>query len=556
MFCHKCGAQIAEGAAFCQKCGTKLIVDAPTEQSAAVPSVSPTQQPNPTPANTSKKKSKLPIIIGVIAAVVILAIVFVVFNWEGKTDYVATVWAYEPFANSQGLPYTCGEVFDKYIPDSTWNVRKSGNAHCVDISGTAQGLNQKIVITMEVSEDSKDPNIASITPVAVTVDGKELDGQNTVDIFFLSLFVAYDEKMDDLSDFGNVLLSVENSLSENTDPPETPSDAPAVTEQLLFRGTPVENIMGAHSTDIISIFGEPEMSDRTALEYGAMGNNDMIFNLDSMGQVKEFIGQPSDFTFDGKSLSQDFDTLATILGNDYTNMGGTAYSWQVFWNYRDYQIYFSFPMDSDDNKSFSVDVMKSDLGNSADDDDYSGDDNTYYPNLDSSLVGRWRAYDGGYVEFDEYGNADVSFRPHASILSPDYITWQVSNGQIVLSSHYSEASRWKLTERGSMQYLTISRTTYTRSESDTSLVGTWDEIGDRYRTADALILFSDGTGTISKVVSSATWERETVPISWWTDDTNFYSEWTILSGYDYTVSGDMLTLYFSNGSQVYTKVGN
>ena len=25
MFCHKCGAQIAEGAAFCQKCGAKVI---------------------------------------------------------------------------------------------------------------------------------------------------------------------------------------------------------------------------------------------------------------------------------------------------------------------------------------------------------------------------------------------------------------------------------------------------------------------------------------------------------------------------------------------------
>lgn len=25
MFCHKCGAQIAEGAAFCQKCGTKVV---------------------------------------------------------------------------------------------------------------------------------------------------------------------------------------------------------------------------------------------------------------------------------------------------------------------------------------------------------------------------------------------------------------------------------------------------------------------------------------------------------------------------------------------------
>lgn len=27
MFCHQCGAQIAEGAAFCHKCGAKVGVD-------------------------------------------------------------------------------------------------------------------------------------------------------------------------------------------------------------------------------------------------------------------------------------------------------------------------------------------------------------------------------------------------------------------------------------------------------------------------------------------------------------------------------------------------
>ena len=27
MFCHQCGAQIAEGADFCHKCGTKVVYD-------------------------------------------------------------------------------------------------------------------------------------------------------------------------------------------------------------------------------------------------------------------------------------------------------------------------------------------------------------------------------------------------------------------------------------------------------------------------------------------------------------------------------------------------
>ena len=94
MFCPKCGTQSLEGAAFCQKCGAKLIVDTHTDQTSRT---SPAQQPNPAPVTIAgKKKSKLPVIIGVIM-VVILAIVFIALNWEGKVDYEATVRDYKPF---------------------------------------------------------------------------------------------------------------------------------------------------------------------------------------------------------------------------------------------------------------------------------------------------------------------------------------------------------------------------------------------------------------------------------------------------------------------------
>lgn len=61
MFCHKCGAQIAEEAAFCQKCGTKIVYgDAPqlTEQAAvgAAPvAAAPLHAPN-TAANKDNFK--------------------------------------------------------------------------------------------------------------------------------------------------------------------------------------------------------------------------------------------------------------------------------------------------------------------------------------------------------------------------------------------------------------------------------------------------------------------------------------------------------------------
>lgn len=37
MYCHKCGTQIAEGAAFCHKCGTKVVYVEPAEQSVDTP---------------------------------------------------------------------------------------------------------------------------------------------------------------------------------------------------------------------------------------------------------------------------------------------------------------------------------------------------------------------------------------------------------------------------------------------------------------------------------------------------------------------------------------
>lgn len=70
MFCHKCGAQIAEGAAFCQKCGTKLVHEDVVQHPAGAPapSVAPQQSvatepmvaegPQQPPANDSTKPSR------------------------------------------------------------------------------------------------------------------------------------------------------------------------------------------------------------------------------------------------------------------------------------------------------------------------------------------------------------------------------------------------------------------------------------------------------------------------------------------------------------------
>lgn len=217
MFCHKCGAKTIEGAEFCQKCGAKLVVDIPVEQpvetppnnqvqqSAADPRVDPVQQPALTKMNTSgKKKSKLPIIIGITGVVIVAAIVLVVLNWGGKADYEATVRAYTPYATSQGMPYTCGEVFDKYVPDADWKVRESGDVHYVDISGIAKGAEREITVTVQVEAEE---DRAVMKPASVKLDGAELS-ENA----FFALFVAYDEKDDDLSHLKDLISEVDFAL--------------------------------------------------------------------------------------------------------------------------------------------------------------------------------------------------------------------------------------------------------------------------------------------------------------------------------------------------------
>lgn len=223
MFCPKCGMKALDGATFCQKCGAQLITDSAAQQSAA--SMLVQQTPPSThnvPSDTPKKKNskKLPIIIGIIA-VVIAAVIFIALNWEGKTDYEATVRAYTPFANSQGLPYTCGEVFDKYIPNAKWKIRQSGDVTYVDISGTAKGTEKELVVTIKVAVDSSDPDIANMSPVSVKVDGRKTSTQKETEMVFFTLFVAYDEKYDDLSNFAELGSEIEAALQGEVSLTET-----------------------------------------------------------------------------------------------------------------------------------------------------------------------------------------------------------------------------------------------------------------------------------------------------------------------------------------------
>lgn len=87
-FCTKCGTKVIEGTKFCQSCGT------PVEQAQVSPN-STTANPtvaNPTTNLSNPKSNKNPIILGAVALVAVLLLVFIVkgvFGYPSSPQKVA-----------------------------------------------------------------------------------------------------------------------------------------------------------------------------------------------------------------------------------------------------------------------------------------------------------------------------------------------------------------------------------------------------------------------------------------------------------------------------------
>lgn len=249
MFCAQCGTELPDGAKFCPKCGAKLIGDDMQQQAAASTFAESMQQmqqqSQDITVNTPKKKKSGKLWIGLGAAViVIIAAIIIALNWNGKIDYIATVSAHTPFADSQGLPYTYGEVLNKYISSPEWVVRESDDVHYVDISGEIKGMDNELLITIEVTQDPNDPDIAIMTPESVTLDDIKSSTENEAVTFLLNMFFAYDEGYSDLSLLQAELDETDEAISDETIGYETNSDEafsgeesePADIDDTLYAG--------------------------------------------------------------------------------------------------------------------------------------------------------------------------------------------------------------------------------------------------------------------------------------------------------------------------------
>ena len=193
MFCSECGSQLSEGAKFCPECGAEITSENP------IPMVGKAIQ-----GNIFKKIGKLPFIIGA----VILVVVIIALNWNGKADYVETVAKHTPFAVSQGLPYTYEEVLNQYLLSTKWKVRDEGDIHYVDINGKAKGIESELSLTVKVSPNpnSTDPSAVLIHLESITADDTDRLSEGEAADFLYLLFCLYDEGYEDLS----VLIEAES----------------------------------------------------------------------------------------------------------------------------------------------------------------------------------------------------------------------------------------------------------------------------------------------------------------------------------------------------------
>lgn len=171
--------------------------------------------------------------------------------------------------------------------------------------------------------------------------------------------------------------------------------------------------------------------------------------------------------------------------------------------------------------------------------------------IDPALIGRWAAYDGGTLEFTDAGCiTNINFRCwRTTVRNPDRIEWSVENGRVNCVSYFDYSYPYKFTEDGKGR-VWINDVLFRPADGadNSGLIGNW--IDHNYGVT-TLQLNEDGTGMY-----------EGYPITWYTSPTIdgstdvFYYTMKDNGYFDYQVDGNLLTVFLSDGSKVYTKVGN
>jgi len=199
------------------------------------------------------------------------------------------------------------------------------------------------------------------------------------------------------------------------------------TDKILLKDIPIEDIIGMSAEKVIEIFGEPEVyTAYDSIEYDTSYSERLSFDLSEENTVDDIVANAEKFSFNGQILSQDFDTIVSILGESYEYRAGGRYTCPVAWLYEGYDVVFDFPIIETDEWNMDIYVFSA----SEEDPSINGMEVSYTDlNADTvnvsvlDLIGTWAFADNGNTTLTLYSNGSCSgsigryYNPDTKIIS-------------------------------------------------------------------------------------------------------------------------------------------
>lgn len=606
MFCPKCGAKALDGAEFCQKCGAKLITDRADQKQTEL-DTQHTKMGNALQDKPKKKKSKkLPIILA--AVVLVFVVILIAANSNGLAERGEQAQKDEEYIKSQQAStdvnlsetYTNEEEGISFQYPSAWvPVSEEEFAEMDGVIENGYPLVMLANVTEDLPENTTYIGVSKYTATQEDIDYIFMDDEQFIDSIDSEVSVkdtsitkldgiqarkfTYFTPNDGLGSeswfyaVGSTIYRIDFSwVGENPGNNQRFFDAVigsykitaaetavgkndsaddgqiADADKLRYNGIPVDTIMKMKAEDVTAAFGEAdEYSDENFVQILSEDGERLVAmaNFDSTGYVSYFAGDPEKFELNGENLNQDYDKLVKIFGRE-PDSEETFDLLEARWFFDGYSILLGLDEDGLPGKT---EIWKDNAMDSEDN----------QVELDSELMGRWRSYDGNALTLNDNGTVSDVFSFWNSLnRNPDSVTWEASNGRLILTAIYNTEYKYALGEGRRRingedvvtDELNLDRSRipeageygyyYREKTGSTDLTGTWIH-NDSKGLSGNIEFYADGTGMIGDN-----------PLTWYADESNLYYTAEQKAAFDYTVSGDVLTIFFSDGSKVYTRVGN
>lgn len=356
MFCHKCGAQIADNAAFCKKCGAKMLADNDERSVAAQQSPQPIQTQTQD-APKKKKLGKLPIILG--AALLVIVLIMIVASMGSSSQQTQSssntggVNLSKTYTNeAEGIsfkypsawePIGTREIKNYYTEVESENIvvflanetqdAPELNAYIEVLKfPSSQADIDRLWLTDEEFMASFDGDVSITKTSVIQLDGvsaRMIVFATAEDIIYRSYFYGVDSNLYRVNFIrkGEISANLErffdaiiDSYTIVADDKSGGKDAKSPSsDEILYKGQPVVPLLGVKSEELYNIFGSPTGGTPVTGEllFGATEfytYDGISFMLDDQGTIININVSADALELNGATLSQNRTGIISMLG--------------------------------------------------------------------------------------------------------------------------------------------------------------------------------------------------------------------------------------------------